>query len=112
MRTTGRAGPNLVTWDLRDDPPLRVDLRTTPPDNPHIWEEPRFKGKDVRPITHWGIQGPIATGPLAARRQLQRARHGRRQVARRNRSTVLRDPDITDDRGRSRRVDAGPDEDP
>ena len=64
MRTVGRAGPNLVTWDLRGDPPVRVDLRTTPPDNPHIWEEPRFKGKDVRPITHWGIQGPIATGPL------------------------------------------------
>ena len=64
MRSTGRAGPNLVTWDLRGDPPLRVDLRTTPADAPHIWEEPRFKGKDVRPITHWGIQGPIATGPL------------------------------------------------
>jgi photosystem II stability/assembly factor-like uncharacterized protein len=64
MRAIGRAGPNLLTWDLRGDPPVRVDLRTTPPDNPHIWEEPRFKGKDVRPITHWGIQGPIATGPL------------------------------------------------
>ncbi len=64
IRTTGRAGSNLVTWDLRGDPPLRVDLRTTPPDNPHIWEEPRFKGKTVRPITHWGIENPIASGPL------------------------------------------------
>jgi hypothetical protein len=64
IRTIGRAGANLTTWDLRGNPPVRVDLRTTPPDNPHIWEEPRFKGKDVRPITHWGINGPIATGPL------------------------------------------------
>ncbi len=64
MRAAGRAGLNLATWDLRGNPPVRVDLRTTPPDNPHIWEEPRFKGKDVRPITHWGIQNPIATGPL------------------------------------------------
>jgi hypothetical protein len=41
-----------------------VDLRTTPEANPHIWEEPRFKGKTVRPITHWGIQGPESSGPL------------------------------------------------
>jgi hypothetical protein len=64
MHTVGRAGANLAVWDLRGNPPLRVDLRTTPPDNPHIWEEPRFKGKNVRPITHWGIQNPIASGPL------------------------------------------------
>jgi hypothetical protein len=64
MLAAGRAGANQATWDLRGNPPVRVDLRTTPPDNPHIWEEPRFKGKNVRPITHWGIQNPIATGPL------------------------------------------------
>jgi hypothetical protein len=40
-------------------------MRTTPVANAHIWEEPRFKGKVTRPITHWGIQGPIAAGPLA-----------------------------------------------
>jgi hypothetical protein len=40
-------------------------LRTTPPDNSHIWEEPRFKGKQTRPIVHWGIEGPIGSGPLA-----------------------------------------------
>jgi hypothetical protein len=43
-----------------------VALRTTPPDNPHIWDEPRFKGRTTRPIVHWGIQGPQRTGPIAA----------------------------------------------
>ena len=65
MKVATRAGYNRASWDLRYDAPKRVDLRTTPEDNPHIWEEPRFKGKTVRPITHWGIQGPEATGPVA-----------------------------------------------
>jgi hypothetical protein len=65
LRIATRAGYNRETWDLRYDPPKRVDLRTTPAANPHIWEEPRFKGKTVRPITHWGIEGPETTGPLA-----------------------------------------------
>jgi hypothetical protein len=65
IQATTRAGLNRVTWDLRYDPPTRVDLRTTAPDNPHIWEEPRFKGKQVRPIVHWGIDGPLNSGPLA-----------------------------------------------
>jgi hypothetical protein len=60
-----RTGLNRVVWDLRYDPPTRVDLRTTPPDNAHIWDEPRFKGKQVRPIVHWGIDGPLNSGPLA-----------------------------------------------
>ncbi|HEY7234112.1 MAG TPA: hypothetical protein VH539_08170 [Gemmatimonadaceae bacterium] len=60
-----RAGLNRATWDLRYDGPKRVDLRTTPEANPHIWEEPRFKGRTVRPITHWGIEGPRGSGPLA-----------------------------------------------
>jgi hypothetical protein len=59
-----RAGLNRASWDLRHDAPKRVELRTTPDANPHIWEEPRFRGKAVRPITHWGIQGPQSTGPL------------------------------------------------
>jgi hypothetical protein len=93
MRTVGRAGPNLVTWDLRGDPPVRVDLRTTPPDNPHIWEEPRFKGKDVRPITHWGIQGPIATGPLVldGRYSARVTADGKSAV---QSFAVIRDPEI------------------
>jgi hypothetical protein len=43
-----------------------VELRTTPPDNPHIWDEARFKDKTTRPIVHWGIQSPQRAGPLAA----------------------------------------------
>jgi hypothetical protein len=64
LKTATRAGLNRVTWDLRYDPPTRVELRTTPPDNPHIWDEPRFKGKQTRPIVHWGIEGPMSSGPV------------------------------------------------
>jgi hypothetical protein len=60
-----RIGINRASWDLRYDPPTRVDLRTTPEANPHIWEEPRFRSRTTRPITHWGIQSPESTGPLA-----------------------------------------------
>jgi photosystem II stability/assembly factor-like uncharacterized protein len=60
-----RAGLNRATWDLRFDAPKRIDLRTTPPENPHIWEEPRFRNRTTRPITHWGIQGGQSTGPIA-----------------------------------------------
>ena len=68
MRTfdgPARAGLNRATWDLRHDGPSQVELRTIPPDNPHIWEEARFKGRDTRPIVHWGIQNPQRFGPLA-----------------------------------------------
>ncbi|HZP47428.1 MAG TPA: hypothetical protein VFB07_02755 [Vicinamibacterales bacterium] len=58
-----RAGFNRVNWDLRWDPPHLVQLRTTPRENPHIWEEPRFRGKDTRPVTHWGLE-PAEVGPL------------------------------------------------
>jgi photosystem II stability/assembly factor-like uncharacterized protein len=61
----GKEGLNRADWDLRYDPPTLVALRTAAPDNPHIWEEPRFRGKDSRPITHWGIEG-AQSGPLAA----------------------------------------------
>jgi photosystem II stability/assembly factor-like uncharacterized protein len=66
VETAGREELNRVSWDLRYEPPAEVALRTTPPNNPHIWEEPRFQGRDTRPITHWGIQGPQRTAPLAA----------------------------------------------
>jgi photosystem II stability/assembly factor-like uncharacterized protein len=59
------AGLSRVVWDLRYDGPTQVELKTIPPDNPHIWEEARFKGRDTRPIVHWGIQGPQRQGPLA-----------------------------------------------
>jgi len=65
LRERGRAGPNRVIWDLRYDGPRQPELRTKPPDNPHIWEEARFKGKETRPVVHWGIQGPQRLGPLA-----------------------------------------------
>ena len=41
-----RAGLSRATWDLRYDAPRQVALCTTPPDNPHIWDEPRFKGTE------------------------------------------------------------------
>ena len=30
-------------------------MRTTPPENPQIWAEPRFPGQETRPVTHWGL---------------------------------------------------------
>ena len=64
VRAAGRAGLNRISWDLRGDGPRQVELRTTPPDNPRIWDEPRFKNKTTRPIDHWGIQGPQRAGVL------------------------------------------------
>jgi photosystem II stability/assembly factor-like uncharacterized protein len=65
MMGGGRAGMNRAGWDLRYDGPRLIALRTTPPENPHIWEEPRFKGQDSRPITHWGMS-PNQPGPMVA----------------------------------------------
>jgi photosystem II stability/assembly factor-like uncharacterized protein len=58
-------GLNRRTWDLRYDPPKLVKLRTDAPGNPFIWDEPRFRHVDSRPITHWGIQ-PAEVGPVVA----------------------------------------------
>jgi hypothetical protein len=63
LRTTPRAGLNRVSWDLRYESPRLIAMRTTPPENPHIWEEPRFRGQDTRPVTHWGLE-PAEVGPL------------------------------------------------
>jgi hypothetical protein len=60
-----KSGWNGVSWDLHYDGPTLVALRTTPPENPHIWEEPRFQGTDIRHITHWGIT-PQTGIPMAA----------------------------------------------
>jgi len=62
---TGRAGLNRVSWDLHYEAPRGVALRTIPPENPHIWEEPRFMNVDSRPITHWGL-AQAEVGPIAA----------------------------------------------
>ncbi|HWG37021.1 MAG TPA: hypothetical protein VN690_04820 [Terriglobales bacterium] len=59
------AGLNGLDWDLHLDGPALVALRTTPPENPHIWDELRFKGQTTRPITHWGIT-PTTGIPVAA----------------------------------------------
>jgi hypothetical protein len=64
IQTPTRAGYNRATWDLRLDPPRVVALRTPAPDNPHIFEEPRFRNRPTRPIVHWGIQGAQTAGPL------------------------------------------------
>jgi photosystem II stability/assembly factor-like uncharacterized protein len=65
LRGAGREGLNRITWDLRYEAPRLVAFRTTPPENPHLWEEPRFRGKDSRPLTHWGIQ-QAEVGPIVA----------------------------------------------
>jgi len=63
IEETARQGFNRTPWDLHHDGPRLVRLRTTPPENPYIWEEPRFHGKDWRPITHWGMRTKLS-GPL------------------------------------------------
>jgi hypothetical protein len=65
LKPQAKAGLNRTQWDLRHEGPKQVELRTLPPDNPHIWDEPRFKGQSTRPIIHWGIQSPQRVGPLA-----------------------------------------------
>ncbi|HXW57446.1 MAG TPA: hypothetical protein VEJ67_16965 [Candidatus Cybelea sp.] len=60
-----KEGLSRVEWDLHYDPPTWVALRTPAPQNPHIWEESRFRGAESRPITHWGIE-EAETGPFAA----------------------------------------------
>jgi photosystem II stability/assembly factor-like uncharacterized protein len=62
---TGQAGINRLAWDLHYEAPRLVALRTTPPENPHIWEEPRFLNATTRPVMHWGIQ-QAQVGPIAA----------------------------------------------
>jgi photosystem II stability/assembly factor-like uncharacterized protein len=62
-KSPGHEGLNRRTWDLRYDPPELVKLRTSAPDNPFIWEETRFRTKDSRPITHWGLK-EAEVGPL------------------------------------------------
>jgi photosystem II stability/assembly factor-like uncharacterized protein len=58
-----KAGFNRIAWDLRFDPMQTIQLRTIPPENPHIWDDTRFKGKKWRPITHWGMP-PNQPGPI------------------------------------------------
>lgn len=66
LKELSHAGLNRVTWDLLYEPPTKVEFRTAAPDNPHIWEDARFLGKETRPVVHWGIEGPQRRGPIAA----------------------------------------------
>lgn len=93
MRASGRAGANRVNWDLRFDGPKQVELRTTPKENPAIWDEPRFRRSETRPINHWGIENPQRSGPLAApgRYALRVTVDGVVYTAA---STVVKDPSI------------------
>jgi hypothetical protein len=63
LKSKTHAGMNRVKWDLRYEPPRLVALRTAAPENPHIWNEPRFRDSDSRPITHWGAK-PAEVGPI------------------------------------------------
>jgi len=58
-------GLNGAYWDLFYDTPTDVRLLTTPPENPHIWDEPRYQGKTYRTIIHWGMTPHTGT-PIAA----------------------------------------------
>jgi photosystem II stability/assembly factor-like uncharacterized protein len=64
LTSMGHAGINRVVWDMHYEGPHVIELRTVPEQDPHIWQEDRFKGKEVRGITHWGMpveqQGPLA----------------------------------------------------
>jgi len=88
---SSRAGLNRVAWDVRHEPPAQVELRTIPPDNPHIWEEARFKGQQTRSIQHWGIQQAVRVGPLAVPGWYTvRMSAGGRRLKRRSRSSRTR----------------------
>jgi photosystem II stability/assembly factor-like uncharacterized protein len=65
LRASSRDGLNRVQWDLHYDAPDLIGLRTTPEENPNIWDEPRFRGQETRPITHWGA-AQAQVGPVAA----------------------------------------------
>jgi photosystem II stability/assembly factor-like uncharacterized protein len=65
LETKSHAGINRVEWDMRYESPRVVALRTVAPSNPHIWDEPRFRDADSRPITHWGTK-PAEVGPIVA----------------------------------------------
>jgi hypothetical protein len=60
-----RLGLNRTAWNLQYEPPVLVALKTTPKENQHIWEEPRFLGRDTRGVTHWGVGAGTAV-PIAA----------------------------------------------
>ena len=65
LEAKAQSGINRIKWDLRYESPRTIALRTVAPANPHIWNEPRFRDADSRPITHWGSK-PAEVGPIVA----------------------------------------------
>lgn len=65
LRGPGNKGLNRTVWNLRGEPYPQVELRTTPDFHPHVWEEKRFRGRETRPVSHWGIGNPMAGVLLA-----------------------------------------------
>ena len=65
LEVKGRSGLDRVKWDMRHESPRVVALRTVAPGNRHIWDEPRFRDSDSRPITHWGTE-TATVGPIVA----------------------------------------------
>ena len=63
LRGTNKKGLNRVFWDLRYEPTIEVRLRSTPPGNPHVWEEKRFRGKSHRGVFYYGVR-ELKNGPL------------------------------------------------
>jgi photosystem II stability/assembly factor-like uncharacterized protein len=65
LRGSNKPGLNRAVWNLRYEPTTEVRLRTTPRGNPHVWEEKRFRGKDRRDVSYYGIT-ELKNGPLVA----------------------------------------------
>lgn len=65
LHGTNKQGFNRVPWDLRHEPTVELRLRTTPPDNPRVWEEKRFRGQRHRGVFYYGLRD-IKQGPLVA----------------------------------------------
>jgi photosystem II stability/assembly factor-like uncharacterized protein len=66
-----KAGLNRLVWDMRYPQLDNVRLRTTPPQNPYIWDEPRFKkNRAYRTVTQWGLP-TRQSGPLVPPGQYQ-----------------------------------------
>jgi hypothetical protein len=88
-----RAGYNRTTWDLRYDPPRTAQLKTVAPDNPFIFQDPRFKNKTTRPVLHWGINQAQIAGPLAlaGTYTVRLTVNGKTET---QPLTILRDPEI------------------
>ncbi|MDW7760353.1 MAG: sialidase [Acidobacteriota bacterium] len=60
LRSPARRGLNRINWNLRGEAVAQIELRTTPDYHPRVWEEKRFRGRDTRPVSHWGIQQPLS----------------------------------------------------